>query len=325
MQGVSIPLVLHKKDQTIPEQISNSSQNYKNVAVAVKANGVTLSGSLFQPFSSNQNSPVVLIIAGSGPTDRDGNSILLPGKNNSLLQLADSLAEYGIASLRYDKRGVGKSKPDTIMKEEDITINDIVDDAEAMYNWLKKQGFSNIYVAGHSEGSLIGMMVAEKVRPKGFISIAGAGRKAGDILKEQLSNQLTPDLKTKFDSDIDSLENGFSVSSIDPSLASLLRPSVQPYMKSWLKLDPKKLISHLNCPVLILQGAKDLQVKVTDAKNLHEAQKNSKLFIINNMNHVLKEVDSDQRNDNIKAYSDPNFPLLKEFVTSIVNFILPNR
>src|SRR6266496_4582206 len=232
-QGAALPLVLTRKKEDavqLPDPTSTLSLSYKNIDVSVRVKNVTLSGTLFQPFNSKK-SLVILIIAGSGPTDRDGNSIALPGKNNSLLQLADSLAEYGIASLRYDKRGIGKSQPDTIMGEQNLTIDNIADDAEAMYNWLMAQGYANIYIAGHSEGSLIGMMIAEKLKPAGFISIAGAGRKAGDILKEQVAAQL-PGLKTELDNDIDSLERGLSVSTVNPSLAGLLRPSIQPYMKS---------------------------------------------------------------------------------------------
>jgi len=314
-----------KKEDAVrlPDQTSIPSRNYKNIDVSVHVKNVTLSGTFFQPLS-NKKLCVVLIIAGSGPTDRDGNSIALPGKNNSLLQLADSLAQYGIASLRYDKRGVGKSQPDTIVSEESLTIDNIADDAEAMYNWLMSQGYENIYIAGHSEGSLIGMMIAEKLKPAGFISIAGAGRKAGYILKEQVDAQL-PALKNEFDNDIDSLERGLSVSAVNPSLAGILRPSIQPYIKSWLRLDPQKLISRLNCPVLIVQGTKDIQVKETDAKNLYKAKQKSKLVIINNMNHVLKQVNSDQTKDNINAYSDPGLPVIKELVTAIANFILTTR
>lgn len=325
-QGASLPLILSRKkndDSQLPDQPLTIGLNYKNIDVSVPVKNVTLSGTFFQPLN-NKKSQVVLIIAGSGPTDRDGNSIALPGKNNSLLQLADSLAQYGIATLRYDKRGIGKSQPDTIVSEENLTIDNIADDAEAMYNWLRKQGYDDIYIAGHSEGSLIGMMIALKLKPAGFISIAGAGRKAGELLKEQVAVQL-PDLKTELDKDIDSLEQGLSVYTINPSLAGLLRPSIQPYMKSWLKLDPQKLISRLNCPVLIVQGTKDLQVKETDAKNLYKAKQKSKLVMINNMNHVLKQVNSDQTKDNINAYSDPGLPVMKELVTAMVNFILSTR
>jgi pimeloyl-ACP methyl ester carboxylesterase len=322
-QGVGLPLTLYRKKEGSEKSQATEKQPtvpYKITEISVPAKDVTFSGTLFQP-SDKENSPVVLIIAGSGPTDRNGNSIALPGKNNSLLQLADSLARHGISSLRYDKRGVGKSNMKPGMKEDDITINSMMMDAAAMYDWLKTKGYTNIYVAGHSEGSLIGMMMGGMRKLKGFISIAGAGRKAGDILKEQLQDQLTPALKMEFDNAIDSFEKGLTVTKVDPSLASLLRPSVQPYMKSWIALDPQELIGQLKCPVLILQGTKDIQVKETDAQNLHQAAPGSWLVIIKNMNHVLKEVISDERADNIKVYSDPGISLAGDLVKSINSFI----
>jgi pimeloyl-ACP methyl ester carboxylesterase len=321
-QGAVIPLILSKRKETAAQLQSPSvqNQNYKSIDISVKADHVTLSGTIFQPANS-KDFPVVLIISGSGPTDRDGNSILLPGKNNCLLQLADSLAQHGIATVRYDKRGIGKSFPDTMMKEETMTIDVIANDVKAMYDWLKSNGYKNIYIAGHSEGSLIGMMMASTLKPKGFISIAGAGRKAGDLLKEQVAGQLPAELRTEFNNDIDSLERGLSVSTVNASLMSLLRPSIQPYMKSWLKQDPQKLISQLSCSILIVQGTKDLQIKEMDAQNLYRANQKSRLVIIRNMNHVLKQVDSDKSADNVNAYSDPNLPVSGELVTTITNFI----
>jgi pimeloyl-ACP methyl ester carboxylesterase len=278
-----------------------------------------LFATLFSPINS-KNPPVVLMIAGSGPTDRDGNNYLLPGKNNSLLQLADSLAKHGIASLRYDKRGVGKSKPDTMMKEENITIDTIADDALHMYKWLKAQGYQDIYIAGHSEGSLIGMMISTTLNPRGFISLAGAGRKIREILNEQLSGRLSSELNNQLNRDLDSLEQGLSVTP-NPALYSLLRPSVQPYMRSWLKLDPQKIIAKLNCPVLIVQGSRDIQVSVKDAENLHDAKDGSTLLIIPNMNHLFREVGTDDKTANIKTYSDPSYPVMAELVSGIVKFI----
>ncbi|HET9825888.1 MAG TPA: alpha/beta hydrolase [Chitinophagaceae bacterium] len=285
----------------------------------------TLYGTLFTPVNPKKF-PVVLLIAGSGPTDRDGNNIVLPGKNNSLLQLADSLARHGIGTLRYDKRGVGKSRSDTIMKEESLTIDTIASDAEAMYNWLKARGFNEIYIAGHSEGSLIGMMVALKVNPSGFISIAGAGRKIREILQEQLAGRLPSQLDSMLRIDLDSLERGLSVTFVHPSLMSLLRPSVQPYMKSWLKLDPQKIMAQLKCPALIVQGSKDIQVSILDAHNLHAAMPDSRLLVVTNMNHIFKQVTSDDRNDNLKTYSDPSYPVMGELISGIVEFVKqPNK
>lgn len=321
-QSGSLPLTLHrqKEKQATGVNQSTATLSFRVIDVEIPLKDVTLSGTCFQPLNDDK-SKAVLIIAGSGPTDRDGNSGILPGKNNSLLQLADSLATHGIASLRYDKRAIGKSRLTGDLSEEDILFDDIAGDAQAMYEWLKKQGYKKIFIAGHSEGSLVGMLTAGKVHPAGFISIAGAGRKAGEILEEQIGAQASPSLKAEFARAIDSLERGLTVKKVHPALLSLLRPSIQPYMKSWLPLDPAKLIAGLKCPVLIIQGTKDLQVKETDANILYAAQPNAVLAVIPGMNHVLKEVEGDLKADNIKTYSNPDLPLARELVKRITAFI----
>jgi uncharacterized protein len=322
-QGGDITLILVKKRENktrTTTALLPVTLAYKSSEVSVPLKDVTLSGTFFQPLQDDKKN-AVLVIAGSGPTDRNGNSPLLPGKNNSLLQLADSLVNNGMAVLRYDKRGIGKSKMSAGLGEENTTFPDMTADAIALYDWIKQQGYTNIYIAGHSEGSLVGMIAAGQVKARGFISIAGAGRKAGDILKEQLAAQLTPELNKQFAAAIDSLEKGFTVSTTDPSLISLLRPSVQPYMRSWLAADPQKIISRLKIPVLILQGTKDLQVKEPDAQLLAKSNKKATLVILPNINHVLKEVHSDKREENLKAYSDPKLPLPNALISAITAFI----
>lgn len=282
--------------------------------------GGFLQGTLFKPLQVKRP-PVVLIIAGSGPTDRNGNSRILPGKNNSLLQIADSLAAHGIASLRYDKRGVAKSQLKGF-KEEQMRFSDGVEDALAWVHWLREAGFKKIYIAGHSEGSLVGMAAALQEKVNGFISIAGSGRRIDMVLKEQIHAGVAPDsIKQLVGLYLDTLLSGQRIVKPNPLLFSLFRPSVQPYMISWLQYDPAQIIASLTCPVLVLQGTKDLQIKELDAQLLHESHPGSRLIIVPNMNHVLKEVTSDNQSDNRKAYSDPALPLMSAFVEAIVQFI----
>jgi uncharacterized protein len=294
------------------------SDSVHSMEMTIHAPGVTLSGTLLQP--AHSSTTAVLLISGSGPTDRNGNSPLLPGPNNSLLQLADSLAKHNIASLRYDKRGIAKSHPDSIFREDEMSFDLITGDALRMYQWLQRQGYTRIFIAGHSEGSLVGLVVAQQVQPAGMISLSGAGRKAGDILKEQTAS-LPPALHAELSQDLDSLEHGHMVSHVSPELFSLLRPSLQPYMKSWLPLNPAVLAASLHCPFLIIQGTKDLQITVADADKLHAAHPSSQLVVVSDMNHVLKKISTDLPADNISAYSDPRLPLPSEVVSSIVHFI----
>lgn len=284
----------------------------------------TLSGTLFTPRGVSKP-PVVLIIAGSGPTDRDGNSNVLRGKNNSLLQLADSLAKYGIASLRYDKKGIGKSQVKG-MKEENMRFEDGANDALACINWLRKKGFKKIYIAGHSEGSLVGLVAAQQTKLKGFISVAGAGRPIDQVLREQINGGGGSDsIKLLANHYLDTLLAGQRIAKPSPVLFSLFRPSIQPYMISWLRYDPGKLLQALHCPVLLLQGNKDIQVQVADALLLQKAKPSAHLAVLENMNHVFKIVTSTNPADNLKAYSDPMLPIATSLVQEIVKFIQPNR
>ena len=275
-------------------------------------------GTLTTPEKFNKI-PVALIIAGSGPTDRDGNNSGL--NNNSLKMLSAELLKKGIATLRYDKRGIAESKAAIGTGEASLRFNDYVNDAKGLIQLLKKdKRFSKVVVIGHSEGSLIGMIAATTADQ--FVSIAGAGQSADKILKIQLSTQ--PKIVTDAAFPIlDSLKNGFLVKKVDPMLNSLFRPSVQPYMISWFKHDPQVEINKLTIPVLILQGTNDIQVSVDDAKQLVLANPKAHMVLIDKMNHIFKIVDGD-RQANIKTYSDPTLPISSDLVNNITDFILKN-
>ena len=149
-------------------------------ATELKTPTGTLHGTLLAP-ESKKPVPVVLIISGSGPTDRDGNSAILPGKNDSLKMLAEGLAAKGIASLRYDKRGIGESAG-AMTAEKDLRFETYIDDAAAWAAKLKKDPrFSRVVIAGHSEGSLIGMVAAQKGAAAAYVSIAGLARPADAV------------------------------------------------------------------------------------------------------------------------------------------------
>jgi uncharacterized protein len=284
--------------------------------IILKTSTGNIDGTLLCP-NTDISTSVVLIIAGSGPTDRDCNS---PGmKTNAYKQLAEELAMNGIASVRYDKRGIAKSQI-AGMKESDLRFENYVDDAA---EWIKMLGndkrFSGIYIIGHSEGSLIGMIATEKVKVKGFISIAGAGRPADQLIMEQIKDQ--PDIvKEETKTILESLKKGNMVFSVSSYLESLFRTSVQPYMISWLKYDPAKEIKNVKSPVLIIQGSTDIQVSMADAKLLAASKPGSRLVIIDKMNHIFKESGSD-RQENLATYSKPDLSVKQELVNEIIKFI----
>lgn len=287
--------------------------------VSIKVKGGTLKGTLEVP-QTGKTVDAVLIIAGSGPTDRNGNSRLLPGKNNSLKMLADSLYANGIASLRYDKRGIGESSK---VKETDVRFDMYINDAVQWIEFLRRdKHFSKIIIAGHSEGSLIGMIAAERAHADKFISLCGAGRPAYTVIQEQLKNSRLPEpLMKESNSILDSLRQGIKVSKVDRPLSGLFRPIVQPYLISWFKYDPAKEIAKLKIPVLIIEGTTDIQIDVKDAKRLAKANNTAELKIIKNMNHILKNVPTLDRRKNLKSYSSPDLPLPEELCRSIVKFI----
>lgn len=264
-------------------------------------------------------SPIVLIIAGSGPTDRNCNSPL-GIQTNAYKMISESLAGNGISSLRFDKRGIGQSKP-AMTSESELRFETYIKDVADWISLLKSdKRFSSITILGHSEGSLIGMIAAGQTKVAGFISIAGVGKSADKILQEQLKTKLPMPLLQESNRILDSLKAGKTVANINPTLASIYRPSVQPYMISWIKYDPAKEISKLKIPALIIQGTTDLQVTVDDAKLLSAAKPDAQLLILENMNHVLKEAQADVQ-QNMATYRNPALPLKTGLMDGIIQFI----
>ncbi len=293
--------------------------NSQDSIVAIQLKEGKLEGSLCIA-DRNHKTPVVLIIAGSGPTDRNGNQYDM--ENNSLQLLARTLKENGISSLRFDKRGVGESK-EALKSERGLTFDTYVNDAKDWIKFLNKTGsFSKIIVAGHSEGALIGLLASEKNKNvSAYISIAGAGRAADDIIKEQFS-KVPEDVKNIIFPLIDRLKKGDSIANVPPTLYMLFRPSVQGYMTSWFKYNPSEELKKLNIPILILQGDKDIQVKTLDAELLSKANKLAHVSIITNMNHVLKFCDTDEKEKQLEIYADPKLPLHPDLVKALNMFML---
>jgi uncharacterized protein len=288
-------------------------------AVTIKTNAAVIKGTLALPEGAKPV-PVLLLIAGSGPTDRDGNSMMIKGKPNYLLQISEALKAKNIAVLRYDKRGVGQST--TTKTAGDITFDDMVDDAAAIIKMLKAdKRFSKVIVAGHSEGSLIGMLAVDAAKADAFISLAGPGVPADEILKRQLKGSFSPNDYTKAVSIIDSVKAGnFTKQKMDAAFNSIFNGTVQPYLFSWIKYDPAKVISKLTVPKLIIQGTNDIQVDVNNAETLKNAAVNAQFKLIPQMSHILKQAPAD-RQQNAATYTLPDLPLHPELVPVMVEFI----
>ncbi len=293
------------------------------VAVPMTAPGPQgpLAGTLLD---AGAHAPVVLIVPGSGPTDRDGNNPLgITAAPYRLL--AEALAGRGVSSVRIDKRGMFGSKT-AVPDPNKVTIGDYAAD---VHSWIaairKRTGAPCVWVLGHSEGALVALAAAQQpVDMCGVISVSGVGRKLSDVIREQLrSNPANAPVLDSAMAALDSLDRGqhVDVSNMHPALQRLFRPEVQDFLIDSFRYDPAKLASMLKVPLLIVQGERDLQVTTADAKDLAAAQPRATLVLIPAMNHVLKDVAGEDRAANVATYSDSSIPVDGELVDAVVKFV----
>ncbi|MGJ8685282.1 MAG: alpha/beta hydrolase [Nonlabens sp.] len=262
------------------------------------------------------NPPLLILLTGSGPNDRDGNSVMT--KNDGHKQLALALKEQGIATYRYDKRVVTQIKNKKV--DPNTTFEDFITDARAVVAHFEKDNrFSKLYIAGHSQGSLVGMLAVNE-NVDGFISLAGAGEPIDNVIVSQIAAQ-SPGLDTIARATFDKMRNQKEVvEDVNPYLMQLQGPQIQPFMKSWMAYHPAVEIAKLKTPVLIINGDRDFQVAVAQANMLHEALPSSQLEIIEGLNHVLKKVGKDDI-EAAKSYTDVNFPIHPELIEKMVAFM----
>lgn len=268
--------------------------------------------------------PVALIIPGSGPTDRDGNSPL--GIRASTYKLlAQDLAARGITTVRIDKRGMFASTAAT-PDANAVTIADYVNDVNSWVAALQKRtGAACVWLIGHSEGGLVAMAASNKQAGIcGLVLLAAAGRPLGEVLREQIkANPANGPLVDQAMSAIDSLEQGRRVDTagMHPALQGLFAPQVQGFLISEFSYDPRRLLAQEQKPVLVLQGKRDIQVSVADAHLLMQAAPHATLVLLPDVNHILKSVGSDDRRANLATYADPALPLAPDVGSSVADII----
>ncbi|SDS79374.1 alpha/beta hydrolase family protein [Winogradskyella sediminis] len=273
-----------------------------------------IDGTLLTPNALEQPN-LAIIIAGSGPTNRNGNQNFL--KNNSLKKLAEGLTKNGIATFRYDKRIVKQILNNNV--DKDMMFDDFVEDASDVLNYFKAlDKYNKIYIIGHSQGSLVGMLAA-KDKADGFISLAGAGNNIGDVIIDQVA-QTAPMFNDDTKRVVNSLKEGKTTTDYPPALASIFNVELQPFMMNWMTYSPSDIIKELKIPVLIINGTKDLQVSVSEAEVLKEANENAELLLIENMNHVLFEIEGGDL-ENSKSYNESFRTISPELITGITSFI----
>jgi len=262
--------------------------------------------------------PIVLLIAGSGPTDRDGNGGGL--KSASLRQLAESLAVRQVATLRYDKRGVGGSISASL-PERDLRFETLADDVGAWVARLASdKRFARVIVAGHSEGALLGLLALKDGRAAAYVSLAGPARPIHEVLHDQLAAQLPPALLAQADTVLVQLRAGRTVVSTPLGLDALFRQSVQPYLISWMQYAGQSELASVRVPCLIVQGSNDFQVEPREGEMLAKANPRCTLARIDGMNHVLKAAPAD-RTAQTPTYLTPDAPLAPGLIDAIVTFV----
>jgi pimeloyl-ACP methyl ester carboxylesterase len=280
-----------------------------------------LAGTLLDP---DAKAPLVLLIPGSGPTDRDGNNPLGVA-GGPYRQLAEALAAKGIATLRIDKRGLFGSKA-AQADPNAVTTADYAADVQA---WSKvaraRTGRACIWLLGHSEGGLVALQAAQSpVGICGLILVSSVGRPMGAVLREQLrANPANAPLLPAADAAIASLEAGkrIDATQLPVPLQTLFPDRLQGYWIDLLSHDPARLVAAVKLPVLILQGTRDIQVSVADAEALHRAQPKATLTLLPGINHVLRPVASDDRAANLATYRDATLPISPSVADAVATFV----
>jgi len=278
-----------------------------------------IDGTLLEP--SEKTKTLAIIIAGSGPTNRDGNSSV--GKNNSLKLLAQHLADNGIASFRYDKR-ILKLMRENKLDQSKLRFDDYVKDAADVVNYFKlynneEYGFEKFILIGHSQGALVAQLASLKTAVTGLVLVCGSSKPISEILVAQVAKQ-APYLVNDLQTSLDSISAVGYVNKINPLLNTLLYKEVQPFLQSWMQHDPSKKKKKIIEPTLVIGGTTDIQVPAEEAELLAEHLQNGQHAIIENMNHVLKTV-QDVGLENQKSYTNPNYPMSPEFKSEITTFV----
>ncbi|PID68023.1 MAG: alpha/beta hydrolase [Flavobacteriia bacterium] len=292
------------------------AQNYTEQNLNIPVAKDSVYGTLLTPKNIVKQT-LVIIIPGSGLTDRNGNQTGL--QNNSLKFLAEALSEQGISTYRYDKSIIHQLKQEGF-KEEDIDFKNFINEAQAVTDYFRAQGiYDKIILSGHSQGSLVAML-ATPGRADAYISLCGASQSIDVTLAQQLHRQF-PQYDQDINNILKALKSGETIKDINPTpLLSMFRPSVQPFLISWMQYNPENYITDIEVPVLIVGGTKDLQVPVSDAEHLHSLSTNAQLLVVKDMNHVLKTIEG-QELENKMSYINPDLPVAKALVQGMLDFI----
>ncbi len=293
--------------------IHSEAQNIESSSVSIAINSF-IEGTLLVP-NDDTPKPLVIIIADTGPTDRDGNQNFQ--KHNALKKLAEGLATHNIASFRYDKRIVKQIRHRSI--DPKLSFDDFVNDAKSVVDkFATNTAFSKIYILGHGQGSLVGMLAVQS-NVDGFISVAGSGKPIDQVILDQVA-LMDPSLVEPTTLAFSELKQGKLTKNYPQALESIFNLQTQPFMRSWMQYDPQIVIKSITIPTLIISGTKDLQVPVSEAELLKVNASNAKLQLIKDMNHVLFHIEGNEL-ENSKSYNESFRSIANELINAIVAFI----
>lgn len=290
---------------------TNGQSKVTSEEILIKNDSIELPGTLT---FMNTKTPLVIWVHGSGNVDRNGNQAGVNIKANYIKQFRDEINKENIAFFSYDKRTATKRN---FAFSKEMIFDGFVSDLNSVINHFKTdKRFSKITLIGHSQGSLIAMLGSKNVSK--YISIAGPAISIDKTIIQQITAQ-SPEFGKMAEAHFKELFETGDIKQVNPLLASVFAKQNLPFLISWAKYNPSEEIKKLTIPTLIINGTKDLQVKIEDANALHTAKPSSELVLIENMNHVLKNIEKDA--DNRSSYYSPDFTISKKLVTTIVAFI----
>ena len=291
--------------------VAVSFAQIKSEEILIKNNEIELPGTL--TFTS-EKTPLLIWIHGSGNVDRNGNQRPYV-KANYIKQFRDSVNQHNIAFFSYDKRTANQKNMPILKKG--ILFDSFISDAQKVISHFKNnKRFSEIILIGHSQGSLVAMLASKNSNK--YISLSGPSSSIDQKIVEQMRAK-NPLIVNTLQEHFKELKETGEIKNVDPTLVTMFTPQNTPFFKSWMKYNPSEEIKKLEIPVLIINGTKDLQVTIEDAKTLHKSSLKSELVIIENMNHVLKHIDEDD--NNMKSYFSADFPLSDKLIKTVVTFV----
>ena len=294
--------------------ISFGQSQITSEEIIIYNDSIELPGTLTHKKSIKKQS-LIIWVHGSGNVDRNGNQSGVNVQANYIKQFRDSVNKYDIAFFSYDKRTVN---PKNLKFLKNISFNDLVLDVQkVIFRFKDDPRFPEIILVGHSQGSLVAMLAINEFVNK-FISIAGLSESVDKTIIKQVSAQ-NEEFGKITEQHIGELKSTGTINEVNPMLAALFAKKNHKFLLDYFKYNPQDKIKELKIPILILNGDKDIQVSVEDAKKLNKANPVSRLVLIRNMNHVLKIINKDE--DNLKSYYSADFPLSEELIRTIKAFI----